>query len=211
MARRRLRVTATALTAAVTLAVSLLVFALGATDRAAFVFGLVPARLLGTYHLQPAIPAWLTPLSATLVHGGLAHLLLNLLALVFFGLAVERVLGAFGFAVLYLVGAYASGLAQFAIDPRAIDPMIGASGAISALIGAYGLMFGMPKKVTGRPGADRVIHALWLAVSWTLLQIAFGWLMGEQGMLLATPAHVGGFLVGLALQRPLLLWRYRKA
>ncbi|RST31013.1 rhomboid family intramembrane serine protease [Sphingomonas ginkgonis] len=211
MERRRFKVTATALTTAVTLAVSLLIFALGADDRAAFLFGLVPARLLGVYHLAPAVPAWLTPLSATLVHGGFAHLFLNMVALVFFGLQVERVLGAFGFAVLYLVGAYVAGLTQFAVNPASINPMIGASGAISALVGAYGLMFGVPKKLTRSIGVNRLLHAVWLAVSWTLLQIAFGWLMGEQGMMLATPAHVGGFVAGLLLQRPLLLWRYRKA
>lgn len=211
MPRSRIRATATALTAVLTAAVSLLVFSIDSDGRAPFVFGLVPARLLGVYHLSPAVPAWLTPLSATLVHGSFAHLFLNLFALIFFGLAVERILGAFGFAALYLVGAYVSALVQFAVDPASITPMIGASGAISALIGAYGLMFGVPKKLTSRPGLNRLFHAVWLAVSWTLLQIAFGWLMGEQGMLLATPAHIGGFLAGLLLQRPLLLWRYRRA
>jgi len=52
---------------------------------------------------------------------------------------------------------------------------------------------------------------MWLMVAWVVLQVAMGWLAGGQGYLLATPAHVGGFAAGLLLQRPLLLWRYRKA
>ena len=47
--------------------------------------------------------------------------------------------------------------------------------------------------------------------AWVVLQLMIGWLAGAQGYLLATPAHIGGFLAGLLLQRPLLLWRYRKA
>jgi membrane associated rhomboid family serine protease len=51
----------------------------------------------------------------------------------------------------------------------------------------------------------------WLLVAWVVLQVMMGWLGNQQGYLLATPAHVGGFAAGLLLQRPLLLWRYRKA
>ena len=52
---------------------------------------------------------------------------------------------------------------------------------------------------------------MWLLVAWVVLQLLTGYAAGMQGVLLATPAHVGGFLAGLLLQRPLLLWRYRKA
>ena len=56
-----------------------------------------------------------------------------------------------------------------------------------------------------------MLNALWLLAAWIVLQIMTGMLAGMQGLLLATPAHVGGFLSGLLLQRPLLMWRYRKA
>jgi hypothetical protein len=56
---------------------------------------------------------------------------------------------------------------------------------------------------------NRWINALWLLAAWTVLQVMVGWSAGQQGMLLATPAHIGGFVAGLLLQRPLLLWRYR--
>jgi membrane associated rhomboid family serine protease len=89
--------------------------------------------------------------------------------------------------------------------------MIGASGAISAVIGAFALSFGRPKQVVRSPGLNRLINAAWLLASWVVLQVMVGVLAGQSGMLLATPAHIGGFLAGLLLQRPLLLWRFRKA
>ena len=89
--------------------------------------------------------------------------------------------------------------------------MIGASGAISALFGIYALMFGRPRQLTSSQRMNRTIHVVWLLVTWVVLQWMAGLLAGEQGMMLATPAHIGGFVAGLLIQRPLLLWRYRKA
>ena len=95
--------------------------------------------------------------------------------------------------------------------PPAIVPMIGASGAISAVIGAFALSFGRAKPITTIAAAQPLDQRRWLLVAWVVLQLMMGWLAGGQGYLLATPAHVGGFVAGLLLQRPLLLWRYRKA
>ena len=89
--------------------------------------------------------------------------------------------------------------------------MIGASGAISAVIGAFALSFGQQKRIVSSPGLNRSLNALWLLVAWVVLQMMMAWLAGGQGYLLATPAHIGGFVAGLLLQRPLLLWRYREA
>jgi membrane associated rhomboid family serine protease len=157
------------------------------------------------------VPAWLTPLTATLVHSGLIHLGFNLLVFVWCGTAVERVLGRTGLIILYLVGAYASALAQWATGPAVMVPMVGASGAISAVMGAFALSFGRARMFTRSAAVNRWINAAWLMIAWTALQAMMGWLAGGQGYLLATPAHVGGFAAGLVLQRPLLLWRYRKA
>ena len=184
---------------------------LGLDQQAALALGFVPARLSGAAVPWPAIPAILTPLSATLVHSGLVHLGFNLLIFVWCGTAVERVLGKTGLITLYLVGAYAAALAQWALAPSAMVPMIGASGAISAVMGAFALSFGRARMMTRSPAVNRWINALWLMVAWIVLQVMMGWLAGGQGYLLATPAHVGGFAAGLLLQRPLLLWRYRKA
>ena len=185
--------------------------AFGGPDRAALTIGFIPARLSGIPVPWPAVPVFLTPLTATLAHSGLVHLGFNLLIFLWCGTAVERVLGKTGLIVLYLVGAYAAALAQWAVDPSATVPMIGASGAISAVIGAFALSFGRAKAFTNNLRVNRWINVLWLMVAWVVLQVMMGWLAGGQGFLLATPAHVGGFAAGLLLQRPLLLWRYRKA
>jgi membrane associated rhomboid family serine protease len=185
--------------------------ALGASDQAALSMGFIPARVSGLQVPWIAVPTVLTPLSATLVHSGLVHLGFNLLIFVWCGAAVERVLGKTGLVVLYLIGAYAAATAQWGVAPTGTVPMIGASGAISAVIGAFALSFGRAKRISSSPAVNRWVNAVWLLVAWVVLQLMMGWLGGQQGYLLATPAHVGGFAAGLLLQRPLLLWRYRKA
>ena len=183
--------------------------AIGRSEEAAFALGFIPVRLSGVQ--GSAIPAALTPLTATLVHSGLLHLTLNLVALLWCGNAVERVLGHWSLVAVYVVGAFAAAAAQWLSDPYGIVPMIGASGAISAVLGAYALSFGRAKMVTRSARLNRWINILWLMATWVVLQLMIGWVAGGQGFLLATPAHIGGFLAGLLLQRPLLLWRYRKA
>jgi membrane associated rhomboid family serine protease len=157
------------------------------------------------------VPSILTPLTATLVHSGILHIGFNLLIFLWCGSAVERVLGKAGLIILYLVGAYAAAAAQWLTSPHVMVPMVGASGAISAVIGAYALSFGRAKRLTSSLVLNRWINVAWLLASWVVLQLMTGFLAGAQGYLLATPAHVGGFAAGLLLQRPLLLWRYRKA
>jgi membrane associated rhomboid family serine protease len=82
---------------------------------------------------------------------------------------------------------------------------------VSAVIGAFALSFGRAKAFTNNLRINRWINVVWLLVAWVVLQMATEWLAGTHGVLLATPAHVGGFAAGLLLQRPLLLWRYRNA
>ena len=203
--------TATAAITALTALFWLVTVLFGLDDRAAATMGFIPARLTGTLLLQPAVPAVLTPLSATLVHAGLLHLVFNLLIFVWCGAAVERALGRGNFILIYLAGAFAAAAAQWLSDPLSVVPMIGASGAIGAVIGAFALSFGRARMVTRSPRLNRWINVAWLLVTWVVLQVMVGWVAGGQGFLLATPAHIGGFLAGLLLQRPLLLWRYRSA
>jgi len=184
---------------------------LGLNERAAYALGFVPARFSGFVLPFATAPAWLTPLTSTLVHTNLVHLGFNMLILLWCGAQVERVLGAAGLVVLYIVGAYAAAAAQWAVAPLATVPVVGASGAISAVMGAYALSFGRAKPFTSNLRINRLINVMWLLVAWTVLQAMTGWLGNQQGYLLATPAHIGGFAAGLLLQRPLLLWRYRKA
>ncbi|HVU29113.1 MAG TPA: rhomboid family intramembrane serine protease [Sphingomicrobium sp.] len=208
---QRLTSSATNVIAALTALAWVIAAVTGNSQSAAAAMGFIPARLSGEAVPFAALPAFLTPLSATLVHAGPVHLGFNLLIFIWCGAQVERVLGRTGLVVLYLVGAYAAALAQWSLDPSGSVPMVGASGAISAIIGAFALSFGRAKAVTNNLRINRWINVVWLLIAWVVLQVMMGWLAGAQGYLLATPAHVGGFAAGLLLQRPLLLWRYRKA
>lgn len=180
-------------------------------DKVALVLGFIPARFSGLVNIGGAVPAFLTPFTATLVHSGLIHLGFNLLMFLWCGAQVERVLGRTGLIILYVVGAYASAMLQWAVNPLSATPMVGASGAISAVLGAFALSFGRAKAFTNNLRLNRWINVAWLMIAWIVLQIMMGWLAGGQGYLLATPAHIGGFAAGLLLQRPLLLFHYRKA
>ena len=203
--------TATNIIAAITAAAWILTALAGYSDRAAYALGFIPLRVQVPDLVAGAVPAFLTPLTATLVHSGLIHLGFNLLMLVWCGAQVERVIGKSGIINLYIVGAYAAAASQWAVDPTGTTPMVGASGAISAVMGAFALSFGRAKPFTSNLRLNRWINVFWLMAAWIILQLMMGWLAGGQGYLLATPAHVGGFAAGLLLQRPLLLWRYRNA
>lgn len=207
----RIPSTATVAILIVTVGVWLLTEAIGALDSAAVVMGFIPARLTGLIDMSPAIPALLTPLSSTLVHGGFMHIAFNMIIFLWCGGLVERILGGRSLLLIYVAGAYVAALAQWAVDPTSMVPMVGASGSISAIIGAFALSFGQQKQIVRSPRLNRLLNSLWLLAAWIVIQLLIGWMAGLEGVLLATPAHIGGFLAGMALQRPLLLWRYRSA
>ncbi len=215
----RLPRTATLAIAAVTSLAWVIAVVSGLNDWAAPRLGFMPARVVGLELPVFAAPAFLTPLTATLVHSpNPLHLAFNMLIFVWCGQAVERVLGRGSLILLYVIGAYAAAAAQFGYTATLphhnvawVTPMIGASGAVSAIMGAFSLSFGRARQVTSSARLNRWINVAWLFAAWVVLQAMMGWAAGGQGYLLATPAHIGGFLAGLLLQRPLLLWRYRKA
>lgn len=195
----------------VTSVVWLLVMLSGYQDMAVGIGGFFPARLSGSLALEGAAPAWLTPLSAVLLHADLLHLGFNMLMLLYCGRFVEAAIGPWGLGLLYLAGAYASALAEYAWDPANVVPMIGASGAISAVFGSYAMLFGQNRIRPLGPIPARVIQIAWLAVAWIVIQGLIGIATWGSMMRIAIAAHIGGFIAGLVLARPLLLWRYRKA
>src|SRR6185312_6766182 len=89
----------------------------------------------------PWLPVWITPLTATLVHSSWIHVGLNLMILIYCGRQIEPLLGPARYLILYVVGAYAAALAQWLSAPWSPSPMVGASGAISAVIGTYALIY----------------------------------------------------------------------
>ena len=198
--------------AIVTIAAWLLATLFRAEQWAAITLGFWPA---GSFAPGP-VPVWLEPLTATLVHAGIAHLLFNLIVLVFCGRPVESVLGTASIAILYVLGAYAAAGAQYLVSPNA--PMIGASGAVSAVLGAYAMLFGRNKVKVTSPTLALWLNALWLMAARVVLQICLGialggsaFLTGGEGVSIAVAAHIGGFAVGVLLANPLLLFKYRKA
>ena len=199
--------------AVATLVVSVLVLLSGALPAVSYGAGFVPVRFAGMMLLEGlplVVPALLTPLTATLIHGGAMHLLFNLVMLGFCGRLLERAVGGQGVAILYAVGAFAAAATQWAIEPGSAVPMIGASGAISAIVGAYALLYGERRARAIGPVPADVVHIAWLAAAWIGVQLLIG-AAGMEGTAIAIGAHIGGFVAGLALARPLLLWRYRGA
>jgi len=196
--------------AAVTIASFVLLNAIGKADVAAAVGGFIPARLSGLTVIG-ALPIWLTPLSATLLHGGAIHIGFNLLMLFYCGREDEVAIGPAGVISLYVLGAYAAAAAQYVAGPHSPVPMIGASGAISALVGAYAMLYGQRRPSRYPPNVARWLHIAWLAVAWIAVQLMLGLVSSTKAMPIATAAHIGGFIAGLVLARPMLAWRYRKA
>lgn len=184
-------------------------------DQLAIFAGFIPARV----HAFAAegisvdalwLPVWLTPLSATFVHGGWLHVGLNLMILVYCGRQVEHLLGTARFLILYVAGAYAAAAAHWLAAPDSVIPMVGASGAISAVIGTYALIYSRSQVSAIGPIPASVVRIVWLAAGWTVLQLMIG-LAGINGGgfgAIAIWAHVGGFLAGLLLARPLLISRF---
>ncbi len=151
-----------------------------------------------------AEPAWHTVLTSMFLHGDWFHLIGNLWFLWLFGDNVEDELGRLGFAAFYVACGIAAALTQLAIDPASPVPMIGASGAISGVMGAYIVMFPLaPVRVFGLliviPFLFRVPAVLMLGY-WFLLQVlgALPQLAGTTAGM-AFWAHVGGFLAGAVI------------
>jgi membrane associated rhomboid family serine protease len=134
------------------------------------------------------------------LHAGLLHLAGNLLYLWIFGAAVEEVLGHGRFALLYAVCGLAAAAVQVASDPSSFAPTVGASGAVSGVLGAYAVTHPTrPLQLLWPP--LRVPAALFFA-AWVGLQVlsGLGAVRGGGGGV-AWWAHVGGFAAGAALGR----------
>lgn len=146
---------------------------------------------------------WLPVFSSSLLHGGLAHVAGNLWFLWVFGRSLEEHVGGFRFALIYLIGAAGAALAHVASDPGSTIPVVGASGAISAVMGAYFVL--LPKRwiVTLVPWIVPIlpVPAVVFLLLWFAMQFAQGMdTLGHQsGGGVAWWAHAGGFVVGAVL------------
>jgi len=174
--------------------------------RAVFAFGVIPAVLSGRAALPPElalIPAPLTLFTSMFLHGGIMHLLGNLLFLWIFSDNVEDRLGRWRFALFYLCCGIGAALAQVLPEPGSKIPMIGASGAISGVLGAYMIMYPHAQVRVVIP----VFFVLQIVRLPALLVLGFWFLIQLLSSLLAQPgtggvafrAHIGGFVAGLIL------------
>lgn len=211
MTWRDLRGSASLWLAAASVLVMLLVQLIpGLHERWILAGGFVPLRVdIVVESPIGLVPAWLTPLTSSFLHADWLHLAFNMVMLVFCGRLVEELIGPLRLVLLYVFGAYAASAAHYALEPISIVPVIGASGAISAIFGAFALAFGRPKPVTANPRVNRAIHAVSLMLVWVLVQWMVAFIDAGLGYSIATVAHVGGFAAGLLLL-PFLRRRPRK-
>jgi membrane associated rhomboid family serine protease len=197
--------------AGITAAAWALTAGLGVQQWATFWAGFIPLRVEGLAGDEGLAPVFLTPLTCTLVHANFWHLLFNLLFLLICGRSLEPIIGSRQLVVLYLIGAYAAAAAEYAIEPASPVAGIGASGAISAVIGAYAILFGRNRVKVADPRLASWLHALWLLAAWVVLQLIAGLTYRSGDLAGGVAAHIGGFVIGLVLAKPMLLFRYRKA
>jgi len=165
-------------------------------------FGAVPRAIVqgGTHD---GLPVWITLITAMFLHGGLLHLAGNMLFLWIFGGNVEDRLGHFGFLAFYLSCGLLAGSAQVLAAPTSPIPMVGASGAIAGVLGAYFMLFPRSRVLTLLllPFYVKLVYvpAVFFLGAWFLMQL-LSLPQGANGGV-AFAAHVGGFIAGLLLVR----------
>lgn len=156
-------------------------------------FGLVPAAYTGGSHdLLTQIAA---PITYQFLHGGWMHLIINMVTLAAFGAPVERMLGVRRFVLFYLSAGIVAGAVQVALFSDSIDPVIGASGAISGVFGAVLMLM----RYTGNLRSLYPVAGIWIALN--VFFGLFGGMPGAGGEQIAWAAHIGGFVYGLLVIR----------
>jgi membrane associated rhomboid family serine protease len=180
-------------------------------------YGLVPARYFSALpygQYEAGLADYLPFLTSMFLHGGWLHLIANVWTLWLFGPAVEDRLGSLRYITLYLAGGVVASLVHVAANPMSTVPTVGASGAISAVLGCFLLLFPFAQLVLLVPvlflplffDVPAVIYiGLWFLIQ--LIQGAVTSLLPVGEALIAWWAHVGGFVAGLVLG--LLLCRSR--
>jgi membrane associated rhomboid family serine protease len=202
-----------------------------ALSRSVCHFGAIPGELLGTVAAGTEVPlgprarcviqsspSYWTPLSSMFMHGGWFHVLGNMWFLYVFGDNVEDAMGSVRFVFFYLLCGLAAAAAQIVSNPHSAVPMVGASGAIGGVMGAYAILYPHVRVhlliILGFY-IDRIaVPAVLMLGYWLLLQMVGGCVdRGEGGV--AFWAHIGGFLAGIILvyifRNPVRLAAHRRA
>lgn len=203
------------------IAINVLVFVflqgLGGNEAFTYAFSLVPKEittgvdLIGPQtievgrqtaqimHQDTPLPVYFNFISSMFMHGSFGHIFGNMLFLWIFGDNIENLIGHFRYIAFYLVCGIAAALAQVIMGPDSIIPMLGASGAISGVLGGYILLFPKRKVRALILRMYTTVPAYVALGLWIGYQIVVGYLSpsGEGGV--AYAAHIGGFIAGVAL------------
>ena len=162
------------------------------------------------------MPSWFTPLTSMFMHGSWLHLIGNMWFLWIFGNNVEDSMGHVRFVAFYLLCGFAAAAVQTLADPESIIPMVGASGAIGGVMGAYVVLYPRVKVhmlvFLGFFVTTIAVPAVFMLGYWFALQLLSGALSSGAEGGVAFWAHVGGFLAGallvLLFRDPRLLERH---
>lgn len=182
-----------------------------AAERIVQMMGAIPAHLTGHRAVSAtALPVPLTIITSMFLHGGLMHLAGNMLYLWIFGNNVEDAMGHFRFAMFYLLCGMGAVVTQTLTSPISMIPMIGASGAISGVLGAYLLLYPHARVLVLIPLGilTRIVKlpAMVVLGFWFAIQILSAVVSDPDQPGVAFAAHAGGFLSGLLL---ILLFKRR--
>jgi membrane associated rhomboid family serine protease len=175
-------------------------------EQIIYSLGVIPAVLLGRGDLPPElalVPPAMTTLTSMFMHGGWMHLIGNMLYLWIFGDNVEDSMGHVRFAVFYVLCGLAAVFAQALPEPGSTIPMVGASGAISGVLGAYLLLFPHARVLVAIP-LGYILHTTRIPagivlVLWFGLQFLSNLMTPAGAGGVAFRAHIGGFIAGMAL------------
>jgi rhomboid family protein len=188
----------------------------GALESFIHAWGVVPREYSLARDLPPPIPLpfWTTLFTSMFLHGGWAHLGGNMLYLWTFGDNVERRLGSMRFLVFYLVCGVAAALAHVAFNAHSNVPTVGASGAISGVLGGYLVLFPRNQVRVLTRGGIATVPAVVMLGLWIVIQ-----LLSSVGSItdagestgVAYLAHVGGFVAGVVLVKIMAAGRRRPA
>jgi membrane associated rhomboid family serine protease len=175
--------------------------------------GFMPALLFGHAYLEG--DAWVSPtgsmFTAMFLHGGFFHLAGNMLYLWIFGDNVEDRVGRGRFIAFYLICGAIAALTQALPDTRSTVPMIGASGAVSGVLGAYLVLYPRANVLVAMPFLLARVPALIVLGVWFVGQLASSMLAEPGAGGVAFVAHIGGFIGGAVLIRWFLRERRQRA
>ncbi len=213
---------------AINILVFLLLQQLGGNDAFSYAFSLVPLEITtGTdltgvqvvrdsfgnvgevLHYPTPLPVYFNFLSSMFMHGSIMHIFGNMMFLFVFGDNLEDLLGHVRYLAFYLVCGVAAAVAQIVVDTNSIIPMLGASGAISGVLGGYLLLFPRNEVRAIVFNFLTTVPAYVALGLWIVYQLVLGYLTSAGTGGVAYAAHIGGFVAGLVLIKVFALGRSR--